>query len=374
MPYNCNPDLTSTLSKPRIMVVGDYVWPWYQEACARALEELGCSVIRLGWFGDFSRWVAGHFEPVYHSQWHRIQYRFGWGPTIWRVARRMLQVAEQEQPDIVLFYNVTILSPGTVRQLRRLLPNAVLCQYSNDNPFSPLAIPGLWRHYVRSIPFFDAHFTYRYSNIADYYRLGAHRVELLRSYFIPEDDYPVPEEEIPDRFKCDVMFAGHYEDDGRIEYLDAICRAGFKLNLFGSGWQGALGKLGTDSPLRSQYPISPVFGADYRYAVCGAKVALCFLSKLNCDTYTRRSFQIPAMRVAMLSEYTDDMADLFRPNLDACYFRTRAEMLEQLRRLLRDANLRNGIAASGYNRVYANNHSVVGRMETWLNQVTKMIR
>lgn len=169
-----------------------------------------------------------------------------------------------------------------------------------------------------------------------------------------------------------MVFAGHYEDDGRVEYLNAICRAGFNLNLFGSGWQDALKRFELEPFLRSKYPISPVFGADYRYAICGAKVALCFFSTLNCDTYTRRNFQIPAMRVAMLSEYTDDMASLFRPDFEACYFRTPEEMLEQLSRLLRNADFRNEIAVAGYNRVYADNHSVVGRMETWLNQIAKI--
>lgn len=362
----------SAIKAPTILLVGDYMWQWYQEACARALEQIGCQVVRFGWFSDFWRWIPGHTEPVYHSIYHRVQYRYQLGPIVHRINKRLLSIAAQIKPDIVWFYNVTLISPAIVRKMRELLPDTIFCQYSNDNPFSPLARSGLWRYCIESIPYFDIHFTYRHSNIADYYRFGAHRVELLRSYFIPEEDYPVSEEEIPERFKCDVVFVGHYEDDDRIEYLDAICRAGFNLNLFGSGWQGALAKLGIESPLRSQYPISPVFGADYRYAICGAKVALCFFSKINCDTYTRRSFQIPAMRVAMLSEYTDDMADLFHPDQEACYFRTSDELLGQLRHLSRDESFRNRVAAAGYQRVCADNHSVVGRMETWLNQVTQM--
>lgn len=175
---------------PTILLVGDYMWPWYQEACARALEILGCRVIRFGWFSDFWRWIPERAEPVYCSVYQRAQYRYQFGPTVWRINRRLLRIATQFKPDLVWFYNVTLISPAIVKKLRALLPDAIFCQYCNDNPFSPLARPELWRHFIKSIPYFDIHFTYRHSNIADYYRLGAHNVELLRSYFVPHEDYP----------------------------------------------------------------------------------------------------------------------------------------------------------------------------------------
>jgi spore maturation protein CgeB len=358
---------TASPFRPKVMVVGDYMWPWYQQACANALESLGCSVVRLGWFGEFWHWVSDHTEPVYNSFWRRLQFRLHAGPAVWRAEKSLLRAAGREKPDVVFFYNVTLFGPATVQKLKRLLPNAVLCQYSNDNPFSADARPGLWNKYLKSIPFFDVSFAFRSNNIDDYFRHGARRVELLRAYFIPEDEYPVPEAEVPDRFKCDVVFAGHYENDGRVEFLEAICDAGFKLNLFGGGWQAALGKLRPDSPLRNNYPVMPATGADYRYALCGAKVALCFLSTLNRDTYTRRNFQIPAMKVAMLSQHTGDLAALFREDVDACFFRNKREMLEKIKWLVGDDFIRNAIAESGYRKVRDDNHSVVGRMALFLS-------
>ena len=283
-------DAPPRCTRPRIMLVGDYMWPWYQEVCATALERHGCDVVRFGWFDDFRHWREGHSEPFYHSLWHRIQYRLRTGPTVWRVYRHLLQVAEEAQPEVVWFYNVQLISPRMVKALKNTLPDATFVQYANDNPFSSSAKPGLWRHYLASIPLFDVHFSYRHNNIANYKRYGAKSAHLLRSYFIPAMDYSEPLENIPERFKCDVVFAGHYEDDGRVEMLEAICEAGYRLNLFGGGWAAALPRLSSDSPLRAKFPVSPATKADYRYAICGAKVALCFLSTLNQDTYTRRNF------------------------------------------------------------------------------------
>jgi len=362
----------STCGAPhRILLVGNYIWPWYQEACAKALEKLGCEVERFGWFDDFHHWREGFSEPFYHSLWHRMQYRLHTGPTVWRVSRRLLQRTEDFQPDIVWFYNVQLISPSVVKAMRHTCPNATFVQYANDNPFSTSAKPGLWRNFLESIPLFDVHFSFRLSNVDDYRQRGAKSVHLLRSYFIPEDEYPVPQYKIPERFKCDVVFAGHYEDDGRAELLETICDAGFHLNLFGGGWNAALPRLRADSPLRDQYPVSPATESDYRYAICGAKVALCFLSTLNRDTYTRRSFQIPAMRTAMLSQYTDDLAGLYEEDKEVVFFRSQTELLDKLNRLLSDDPWRVSVADAGYAKVYAAGNDVESRMRLWLFQVRR---
>lgn len=360
--YRGLPDL------PRILLVGDYMWPWYQEACAEALETHGCKVERFGWCDDFRHWLPERSEPVYHSLSHRVQHRLQFGPVVWKVNQRLIKAAEWINPDIVWFFNVQLISSATVKKLRRLLPNATFCQYANDNPFSRAAKPSLWRNYLASIGYFDLHFSYRRNNIVDYRRYGSMNVHLLRSYFIPEVDYPEPMDKIPERFKCDVVFAGHYEDDGRVEMLEAICEAGFNLRLYGGGWNAALPKLRAKSLLRAHFPVSPVTGVDYRYAICGAKVALCFLSTLNQDTYTRRSFQIPAMKTAMLSQYTDDLATLFRPDVEVMFFRNATELLDKLRLLVNDPILRTTIAEAGYRRVYADGHDVRARMGVWLKE------
>jgi spore maturation protein CgeB len=89
---------------------------------------------------------------------------------------------------------------------------------------------------------------------------------------------------VPEKYKCDIVFAGHYEDDGRISLLDELCRSVYSLNLFGGGWDRAYKQLNPNGPLRKNFPVHPVTGDDYRRAICGAKIALCVLSTLNKDT------------------------------------------------------------------------------------------
>ena len=247
--------------------------------------------------------------------------------------------------------------------MKKKLPNTKFCQYSNDNPFRNKNKFGIWTNYLKSIKYFDIHFSFRKNNIQDYINNGSINSNLLQAYFLPDEDYNVSEDKIPNEYKCDVVFAGHYEDDGRLEILEIVCEMGYKLKLYGGGWDKAYNKLKINSPLKSIFPIYPVTGDGYRYAICGAKIALCFLSKINDDTYTRRNFQIPAMKIPILCEYTDDLASMFEPNTEAFYFKDKNEFKLILKKLLDDQILRNKVAQSAYSRVYKDGHDVKSRMK-----------
>jgi spore maturation protein CgeB len=106
--------------------------------------------------------------------------------------------------------------------------------------------------------------------------------------------------------------------------------------------------------------------------LCGARIALCFLSKLNRDTYTRRCFEIPASGTLLLSEYSDDLAGMFREGVEADYFRSPEEMIEKIRCYLDDDALRRRVAAAGRLRVVDDGHDVVSRMAQvigWINGI-----
>lgn len=351
------------IKKHKILVVGDWRWPWYQEACAAALEELGHEVIRFGWSERFesAERQPATIRPLARLM-VRLQARALCGPLISGIRRHLVATAARHQPSVVFFYNVQLIDAGTVRAMRRAAPQAVFCQYANDNPFSAHAAAGWWRHFIASVPLFDVHFAYREEDIGEFMRHGATRVHLLRSYFIPADDYPLRADERDPRFACDVVFAGHYEQDGRLQALESLARAGLKLHLFGNGWDRPIQKLGAGSPLRAHLPVSMAYRADYRQAICGAKVALCFLSSLNRDTYTRRNFQIPAMGVAMVSQHTDDLARLFQPDIEAAFFKSGAELGEKVAWLVQDGAVRRQLAEAGASRVRRDGHDVRSRM------------
>ncbi|MBI4964988.1 MAG: glycosyltransferase [Desulfomonile tiedjei] len=342
----------------KIVVVGDWHSEVHEEPVYRALRQLGHIAVRFSWHQYFkpSSLLERIFFPAY-----KFQNKYLLGPLINRLNRDLVGCIEKEKPDAVFVYRGTHILPRTLKELRKVSPETILVGYNNDDPFSPLHPGWRWRLFLAGVPEYDLVLAYRPHNIADFQAAGAKQVKLLRSWYLPEVNHPIRlNDEDARNFTCDVVFAGHYEDDGRLRCLEEIVRRGWKLNLFGPdfGWHPALRK---SSALRSFVPLRLVWGKDYNKAICGAKVALCFLSKLNRDTYTRRCFEIPASGTLLLTEYSDDLAGLFEFGKEADSFRTPDELLDKLDLYLRNDRLRMDVAAAGRRRVVAEGHDVVSR-------------
>ena len=355
----------------KFLVVGAGLWPWYEQACQNALIATGHEVQRISYAEYFYKRHNNTAELLYRSPLAGVQNRLLVGPLLWKLNAEIVRRVSQFRPDVVWFFNCTHVFSSTVRAIRRQHPFTTLVQYANDNPFTygTHVRPDYYRHFKRSIPFHDLHFVYRRSNINDFKAFGVSSVYLLRSYFIPEEDYRTSLERADIAYQGDIVFAGHYEADGRLRDLEALAGLNLRLNLFGPEWQRGMKSLAAESPLRGMFPVRRALGEDYRKAISGAKIALCFLSKINADTYTRRNFQIPAMGVFMLSEYSDDLASLFTEGVDAEYFRTTDELVDKARYYLKHEDIRNQIARRGLERVWKDGHDVKSRMKQFAQQV-----
>jgi hypothetical protein len=161
------------------------------------------------------------------------------GPLVSHINRDVVAVAAREQPELVFVYRGTHILPDTLRKIRKISPRAVILGYNNDDPFAPNQFHRLFKHFLTGVPDYDLLLAYRHHNLEDFKHAGAKRVQMMRSWFIPERNFPVNLnlDEVRD-YGCDVVFVGHHEDDGRVELLENIVRRGWKLRLFGPayGW------------------------------------------------------------------------------------------------------------------------------------------
>jgi spore maturation protein CgeB len=349
----------------RILIAGDWHSELHEEAIFHALGKLGHVVTAFSWHQYF-RPSVGWITRL-DSLARRAQNKYLIGPQITRLNLDLIAQAAREQPDMVLIYRGTHILPETLRQLHLVVPDVALVGYNNDDPFAPNYPRWMWRHFLNGVPEYDLMLAYRHRNLEDFRQAGARRVELLRSWFIPERNHPI---ELSDgdlsRYACDVVFVGHYEPDDRLIYLEALVERGIDFRLFGPEW----GRAARTSPWLSKLgTIQPVRGDDYLRALCGAKIALCFFSGLNRDTYTRRCFEIPATRTMMLSQYTEDVATLFREGEEIEFFRTPEEMFSKIKTYLDDNVRRQAVADAGWKRVHADGHDVVSRMRQVVNWV-----
>lgn len=351
------------------MVVGPWQVPWYQERLANALKACGVDVVPFSWVSDF--WETAGIGSNFKSKIDKIQYRSILGHKIDKLQSRFLAAAVETKPDVIFFYGVQHIRSNTVRKCKLMVPGAIYASYHNDNPFSPNADWLLWREVKKSILHFDIHFVYRSSNFDEMLKAGSSNVKLLRSYYVPEDDFSIHEQEIEPKFKSDVVFVGHYENDGRIDLLESVASLGINLKLFGGGWKKVKSRI-LSGPLASQWPVTELNIDDYRRAICGTKIALCFLSKINRDTYTRRNFQIPAMCAFQLSEYTDDLTNLFIPDHEIVLFRSKNELIEKINEYLNNSQKRNAIAINGNLRILKDGHDIQSRAFQIIKEVSNI--
>ncbi len=353
----------------KILLAGDWHSELHEEAVFGALQQLGHDVARFSWHQYFKpEGRAGKLSRLLL----KTQNKYLLGPRVNRLNDDLVTLASREQPDAVFIYRGSHILPATLRALRKACPGAVLIGYNNDDPFSPRYPRWLWRHYLGSVPEYDLVLAYRHRNLDELRALGAKRAELLRSWFMPDRNHPVKlSEDERAQYGCDVVFVGHYEEDGRLQYLEEVARRGWKLRIFGPGYEWD-SVLRNSAVLAGHVPTSLVWGRDYNLALCGAKVALCFLSKLNRDTYTRRCFEIPACGTVLMSEFSDDLVGLYIADQEAVFFRSPEEMGDKLDKLLGDSAARGAVAAAGLRQVWQGRHDVVSRMQDVIGWIEEL--
>lgn len=349
----------------RILLTGEGRSPIHEEAWQRGLEAAGCVVERFDWLPRFrSRSRLWAYAL-------RAQEHFSVGPTILALNSDLVCRVVLSQPDVLILYRPTHVLSSALRLIRQKSPSTLIVSYNNDDPFSPKAPAYRWHHYLECLPIVDIALAYREKNLPELKAAGARRVELLRSYFVPYLDAPVAlTAEDHQRYDSDVVFVGHYESDGRADALAAVAERFPGFRLYGPDWDRAPDHLA----LRRFRPILPLPHTEYVKAIQCAKVALVFFSSLNNDSYTRRVFEIPAIGTFMLSQRTGEMEQLFRPGLEAEYFKSTDELLAKTSRYLDDDGERGRIAAAAAQRVREAGHDVFSRMQELTALLGKLCR
>jgi spore maturation protein CgeB len=328
----------------------------YEPAWQRALTEMG---IPCQLFDSHSLTLPGVLG--------RIERHFFRGPGIARIKREFISLVQRERPEITLLYQGHYFDRRTLEQIR---PFTFITGYHNDDPFGARKSFARYRMLLPALPLYHGYHVYRACNVADALRYGVPRAKVLMSYYIPWLDYPrhLSSEDMQ-AFGSELIFAGHAENDVRLECLAAAVRQGVKVRIYGldNYWRRALPAEVYDIIK----PISKVAGDDYRKSLCAAKIAACFFSRWNRDQYTRRSFEIPACGVFLLAERTPVMQELYKEGEEAEFFDSPAEFLDKVKFYLKNDSLRQRIAAAGFRRVTSSGHDIHSRLRQWLADINE---
>lgn len=345
------------------MIVGAWQWFPFEEAFSIGLEANGVEVEKF----STQPYFQGKSGAVIQS----IPLPL---PAIHRLNRDVVLRASGSSSNVVLFWRPTHIFPSTVRRLTSV---GVICvSYNNDDPFGPKThrrLPWhhrfLWYWYEKCLPEFQFNFFFREINRREALDLGVKHAQVMLPCFVPSKDRPLelrPDEK--SKYETEVVFVGHYEPDGRENYIRDLVGAGIKVKIWG-------GKYWSKKVLGEAYsllaPIVPALGEDYPKALNGANICLGFISKLNRDGYTYRCFEIPACGKLMLAERTEELSNLFRDGEEACLFSSREEFLAKVKWLVSHPRERERIARAGMRRVWQDGHDVVSRAKEFLTIITR---
>lgn len=354
----------------KIFVVGDFSSFVHAKSFYDSFKESGYDVGFLDFAEYFSNSVSRYYGGVKRNFslgiYNYLQNKFLLGSAINEINKDICLQAESFDADMVFIYRGVFVWSETIETLRE--QGAVVFGYNNDDPFGKSMPRYYWRHYLKAVPFYDHIYVYRKTNEKATYDIGAKSVSVLKSYYNKLYNFPG---KIYDKYKTDILFAGHFENDGRDIIIRNLLQEGFSLKLFGSFWHKS--KLYKDIlEYFDGKNIDYLYAEEYNKALKSAKIALVFLSKLNNDTYTRRCFEIPATKTFMLCEYSDELASMYKEGEEAEYFRNYDELAEKLKFYLANEDKRNAIAVNGYNRLLKNKDEIADRTAALINMYNKV--
>ena len=338
----------------RLLLAGYWHVDYYEQALADGFEACGLEVVpfRLSPF-------------LGNDVWSRIEKKMLRGPRIARLNRELLRAIAEYRPEIVFLFLPIYIYPETVRAMREKF-GAVVISHNHDNPYEDGDRWLLWRNYHACIRHCDLNYTSRPASVEHALREGVPNARLLKQFYIAGVHRPFAE--VAPEFRNDVVFAGHFERDGRDAVLEYLLNNGINLRIFGPAWE-----LTSQPQIRAQKPYI-VEGERYVQALAGAKIALVFLSARNKDFYTTRCFEIPACGTMMLAPRNDLLRAMFEEDREAAYYDGREELLEKIRFYLARDGERQRIARAGYERCMRDGHSNVDRARRIAEDANEFIR
>lgn len=313
----------------KLLLIGEWKWYHYEQAFSESLDHSGINVIKFSTLKYFNLALS------------KIEYKFPIFP-FFSIALNIniLFYIKKNNISHVFFWRPIHILPFLLKTLKN--KNIKLYSYNNDDPFNSLKSnfktriyhKYLWFWYKKGLKYYDINFFYRSINIRESYKYFSSNSKLLLPYFIP---WHIPLTIMKSIYKkYDVVFIGHYEDDGRLEIINHLLDNNIDIRIWGGQkWNEVL----KHKNYKGISPIHEIHGIEYYKLLANSKICISFLSKLNRDEYTRRSFEIPASASLMLSERTKYLENIYIENREIIFFDNKKDLVEKIKFLLANPSL-----------------------------------
>jgi spore maturation protein CgeB len=257
------------------------------------------------------------------------------------INKRLLGELDKKYYNIVFILKGNRIKPHILRKIKQLYPKIKLISWCGDN-MTKWHNKSFYFHY--GVNYYDMVFTVDipdYKNIENFCKRPAFYFDKRADHFTHK---PLNRERVI--FKYNVLFIGSYEKE-RFNTLDFLAQNGIKIDIFGNMWDRC--KDNIHQNLTVHY--KELVGREYVQAISDAKITLGFLRKINNDTQTSRTFEIPACGGFMLMERTQEHIRLFKEAEEAEFFGNHNELLKKINYYLHNNEQRELVADNGRKRI-----------------------
>lgn len=334
----------------KMIYVGTLITEPDRDLCwISSFRKLGCIVI------PFSSYITYPETGFLRKLFLKVCNRLNIGPRNRKLQDALLALAAKEKPDWIHFRMPLGFDRKTIETLKK--KKIIVTEYFNDDAFSKSQAIGLHWKFRHALSSYDGHFVWRARDIERYMRAGAIHVEHSPPYYDPERVFLPATLLKPHNFMADAAFVGHWEADWRVECLDALVNNGLSVILKGGLWERAikgrqLGKLA---------PITEAFGIEYAHIYASVIAGLCFFSKINNDTWTRRALEIVAVGGILVCERTEEAIQHFKDREEAYFFSSIEELIMIVKDLKNDPEKRERVRAAGHARLMQSDNTILSR-------------
>jgi spore maturation protein CgeB len=362
----------------KVLLVGPHWFGGLTESVAHALRQLNCK-LEIFYFNKVV--VDGTAKSIQidsRENLRNIASQLRVTPTLFlrqlfwytvmsrEIDRKLVKLATEFMPDLVLVLKGEMLLPKTLKKLKTISSKPVLANWWVDNPILQDE-KHKWLIYPHCVPHYDNIFIFDRAYFNPLIELGAKKILFLPCAADPAKYHP---ENLTcdqrSQFSCNICFiASYYSTRGE---LIAPFLSVPGLAIWGGGWTEFLKSKGINNAnniVKGEY--LPVENVNRAY-----QAAQFVLNSHHPQTkrggLNSRAFEIPASGGAQLMDYVPEMEDLLKPEEEVIVYRSPEEAAALARELIKDSDMRDKIARAGYERVMEE-HTYVHRMKTILSKI-----
>jgi spore maturation protein CgeB len=265
---------------------------------------------------------------------------------------RAVEVADAIQATHVVATGIVPLPETAVRAMRNA--GIRIVNWLTDDPWNA-AHRAPW--FTKTIPEYDVIYTPRAANVDQLRAAGARNVQIMPFGYCSHCHFVMQKRE---QSRDVVSFVGGADKD-RVRYINALARAGIRLELYGGYWK--------EERALQQYAKGFVDMAGYRAIAANTAVSLNLVREANRDGHVMRSYELPAMRACILAQDTPDHRELYGADGEAVrYFTSARDISAVAREMLANPAERDRLAMAGHTRVVRPENSYYARLETLLHE------